>query len=124
MSFNGREIPYDVDSLIPLVGSGKPENELQALMEAGTGQTIETSSEEIDALRNVVVYCIDMLSDQDRFIVEAINYEMLTYEQLGKRLGVSNVHAWRLKQDAYKKLMQLLLEHSTIKQYLGEEDDQ
>lgn len=92
-------------------------------MEAGTGQTIETSSEEIDALRNVVVYCIDMLSDQDRFIVEAINYEMLTYEQLGKRLGVSNVHAWRLKQDAYKNLMQLLLENKTIKQYLGEDDD-
>lgn len=93
-------------------------------MEAGPGQTIETSSEEIDALRNVVVYCIDMLSEQDRFIVEAINYEQLTYDQLGKRMGISNVHAWRLKQTAFKNLMNLLLEHKIIKEYLGEYNDE
>lgn len=124
MAFSGREVPYDVFNLIPLLSSAKPENEIQALMEAGPGQTIETSSEEIDALRNVVVYCIDMLSDQDRFIVEAINYEQLTYDQLGKRMGISSVHAWRLKQTAFKNLMNLLLEHKTIKEYLGEYDDE
>lgn len=89
-------------------------------MEAGPGQTIQTSNDEIESLRNIVVYCIDMLSEQDRFIIEAINYEQVTYDQLGKRLGCSNVHAWRLKQDAYKNLMTLLLEHSVIKDYLGE----
>ena len=93
-------------------------------MQAGPGQTIETSGEEIDALRNLVVYCIDMLSEQDRFIVEAINYEQLTYDQLGKRMGISNVHAWRLKQTAFKNLMNLLLEHKIIKEYLGEYDDE
>ena len=124
MIFSGKEIPYDMFSLLPLVASAKPDSEIQALMEAAPGQNIETSFEEIDSLRNVVVYCIDMLSEQDRFIVEAINYEQLTYEQLGKRLGMSNVHAWRLKQTAFKNLMSLLLEHKVIKEYLGELDDE
>lgn len=124
MSFSGKEIPYDISSLLPLISSDRPDSEMQALMEAAPGQPIETSFEEIDSLRSVVVYCIDMLSEQDRFIVEAINYEQLTYEQLGKRLGMSNVHAWRLKQAAFKNLMNLLLEHKVIKEYLGELDDE
>jgi DNA-directed RNA polymerase specialized sigma subunit len=124
MSVNGREIPYDVNGLMFLLPSAKPDNEIQALLESAPGQTIEVSNEEIQALRNVVVYCIDILSEQDRFIVEAINYEQLTYDQLGRRMGISNVHAWRLKQTAYKNLMNLLLEHSLIKEYLGESDDE
>ena len=124
MSVNGKEIPYDVFKLTFLMPAARPDNEMQALMEAAPGQTIETSNDEIDLLRNMVVYCIDMLSEQDRYIIESINYEQITYEQLGKRLGMSNVHAWRLKQDAYKRLMTLMLEHKVIKDYLGEDDDQ
>jgi DNA-directed RNA polymerase specialized sigma subunit len=120
MSVSGREIPHDIDVLSLLLPSAKPDSEMQALMEAGPGQTIETSNDEIESLRNIVIYCIDMLSEQDRFIIEAINYEQITYDQLGKRMGISNVHAWRLKQDAYKNLMSLLLEHAIIKDYLGE----
>lgn len=120
MSVNGREIPHDIDVLTLLLPSSKPDSEMQAIMESAPGQTIETSSDEIESLRNLVVYCIDMLSEQDRFIIEAINYEQITYDKLGKRLGCSNVHAWRLKQDAYKNLMSLLLEHPIIREYLGE----
>jgi DNA-directed RNA polymerase specialized sigma24 family protein len=124
MSVNGKEIPYDVFKLTFLMPAARPDNEMQALMEAAPGQTIETSNDEIDLLRSIVIYCIDMLSEQDRYIIESINYEQITYEQLGKRLGMSNVHAWRLKQDAYKRLMNLMLEHKVIKDYLGEDDDE
>jgi hypothetical protein len=37
---------------------------------------------------------------------------------------MSNVHAWRLKQDAYKRLMALMLENKVIRDYLGEDDDE
>lgn len=124
MSVNGKEIPYDVFKLTFLIPAARPDNEMQALMEAAPGQTIETSNDEIDSLRSIVIYCIDMLSEQDRYIIESINYEQITYEQLGKRLGMSNVHAWRLKQDAYKRLMNLMLEHKVIRDYLGEDDDE
>ena len=124
MSVNGKEIPYDVFKLTFLMPAARPDNEMQALMEAAPGQAIETSNDEIDLLRSIVIYCIDMLSEQDRYIIESINYEQITYEQLGKRLGMSNVHAWRLKQDAYKRLMTLMLEHKVIKDYLGEDDDE
>ena len=124
MPVNGKEIPYDVFKLTFLIPAARPDNEMQALMEAAPGQTIETSNDEIDLLRNMVVYCIDMLSEQDRYIIESINYEQITSEQLGKRLGMSNVHAWRLKQDAYKRLMALMLENKIIRDYLGEDDDE
>lgn len=124
MSVNGKEIPYDVFKLTFLMPAARPDNEMQALMEAAPGQTIETSNDEIDLLRSIVIYCIDMLSEQDRYIIESINYEQITYEQLGKRLGMSNVHAWRLKQDAYKRLMNLMLEHKVIRDYLGEDNDE
>lgn len=124
MSVNGKEIPYDVFKLTFLMPAARPDNEMQALMEAAPGQTIETSNDEIDLLRSIVIYCIDMLSEQDRYIIESINYEQITYEQLGKRLGMSNVHAWRLKQDAYKRLMTLMLEHKVIRDYLGENNDE
>ena len=124
MPVNGKEIPYDVFKLTFLMPAARPDNEMQALMEAAPGQTIETSNDEIDLLRSIVVYCIDMLSEQDRYIIESINYEQITYEQLGKRLGMSNVHAWRLKQDAYKRLMALMLENKVIRDYLGEDDDE
>jgi hypothetical protein len=124
MPVNGKEIPYDVFKLTFLMPAARPDNEMQALMEAAPGQTIETSNDEIDLLRSIVVYCIDMLSEQDRYIIESINYEQITYEQLGKRLGMSNVHAWRLKQDAYKRLMDLMLENKVIRDYLGEDDDE
>jgi len=124
MPVNGKEIPYDVFKLTFLMPAARPDNEMQALMEAAPGQTIETSNDEIDLLRSIVVYCIDMLSEQDRYIIESINYEQITYEQLGKRLGMSNVHAWRLKQDAYKRLMALMLENKVIRDYLGEDNDE
>lgn len=76
---------------------------------------IEESIEELQPLREAVAMCIEQLDEQDRFIVDAVNSEFLSYEELGKRLGVSKPHAWRLKNNAYAKLQQLLTMHPLIR---------
>ena len=43
-------------------------------------------NELIDAVRDAVEY----LCPQDRFIIESIYYERITFEMLGERLGISN----------------------------------
>lgn len=63
-----------------------PINEYDALMQAAPGE----EPVEVDAillLRNAVIDCVDKLSEKDRFCLEAIYSERITYEALGNRLG-------------------------------------
>lgn len=92
----------------------RPTTAMEALM-LSIDDDIEESIEELQPLREAVAMCIEQLDEQDRFIVDAVNSEFLSYEELGKRLGVSKPHAWRLKNNAYAKLQQLLTMHPLIR---------
>ena len=92
----------------------RPRTAMEALM-LSISDVIEESVEELQPLREAVAICIEQLDEQDQFIVNAINSEFLSYEQLAKRLGVSKPHAWRLKNNAYAKLQQLLTMHPLIR---------
>jgi hypothetical protein len=92
----------------------RPQTAMEALM-LSVSDVIEESAEELQPLREAVAMCIEQLDEQDQFIVNAVNSEFLSYEQLGKRLGVSKPHAWRLKNNAYAKLQQLLTMHPLIR---------
>ena len=92
----------------------RPQTAMEALM-LSIDDNIEESVEELQPLREAVAMCIEQLSEQDQFIVNAVNSEFLSYEQLAKRLGVSKPHAWRLKNNAYAKLQQLLTMHPLIR---------
>ena len=92
----------------------RPRTAMEALM-LSISDVIEESAEELQPLREAVAMCIEQLDEQDQFIVNAVNSEFLSYEQLGKRLGVSKPHAWRLKNNAYAKLQQLLTMHPLIR---------
>jgi len=70
------------------------------------------------AMATIVKDCVEYLCPQDRFIIEAIYYEQVTYEVLGERLGVSNVHAWRLAKTAIKNLQCQLLTNEYVTDYL------
>ncbi len=75
---------------------------------------------------SLLLYILDLsfpLFHQDRMIIDAFNSERITYDELGKRLGVSLTHAWRLRGAAYDNLEQLLLMHGTIRKYLRLDDD-
>ena len=118
MELNNREVPFDIDDLIAISLKPRPENEWQALMEAAPGYEPIQPKDVLQPLREAVADCIDMLSEQDRMIIDAFNSERITYDELGKRLGTSLTHAWRLRKAAYKNLEQLLLMHGTIRNYL------
>jgi hypothetical protein len=92
----------------------RPRTAMEALM-LSVSDVIEESAEELQPLREAVAMCIEQLDEQDQFIVNAVNSEFLSYEQLSKRLGVSKPHAWRLKNNAYAKLQQLLTMHPLIR---------
>ena len=76
---------------------------------------IEESAEELQPLREAVAMCIEQLDEQDQFIINSVNSEFVSYDELGKRLGVSKPHAWRLKNNAYARLQQLLTMHPLIR---------
>jgi RNA polymerase sigma factor (sigma-70 family) len=78
----------------------------------------DDQNEELSELREVVRDAVEYLCPQDRFIIEAIYYEQITFEVLGERLGVSNVHAWRLAKTAIKNLQAQLITNEYVNDYL------
>lgn len=93
-------------------------------MMAGILEEPEESVQELQPLREAVASCIEQLSEQDRFIIDAVNSEMVSLEVLGKRLGVSKPHAWRLRNAAYARLAVLLAANEYIKERLGLDEDE
>lgn len=73
-----------------------------------TDATIEESIEELQPVIDAVDDAVHLLDEQDKFIVNALNSEQISYEALGKRLGVSKTHAWRLTAVVYARLHVLL----------------
>lgn len=57
---------------------------------------------------DAVAAALAQLSDESKFILMAIFYEQIPYEELGQRLGVSKTHAWRLTNKAKEELKGLL----------------
>ena len=109
------DIPQDNNVFITsYVNKQRPNTAMEALM-LSISDVIEESAEELQPLREAVAVCIEQLDEQDQFIVNSVNSEFVSYDELGKRLGVSKPHAWRLKNNAYARLQQLLVMHPLIR---------
>lgn len=93
-------------------------------MMAGSLEPEAMSVQELQPIREAVADCIDRLDAQDQYIIDAVNSEMISLEELGSRLGVSKPHAWRLRNQAYAKLRLILLEHPLIRERLGFDEDE
>ena len=115
MAMSKSDIPQDNNVFITsYLNKQRPQTMMEALM-LSTSDVIEESVEELQPLREAVAMCIEQLNEQDQFIVNAINSEFISFDELGKRLGVSKPHAWRLKNNAYARLQQLLTMHPLIR---------
>ena len=120
--YYGKEIPvenYQLEKVLNKRRDRKPMNQMQALMETVLYEEPAMSLDEVDVIKEAIIDAIDSLSDQDRFIINAVNYERLTYVELGERLGMSNAHAWRLTKAAQDKLKTILLENEAIREKVG-----
>jgi hypothetical protein len=115
MAMSKSDIPQDNNVFITsYLSKQRPQTMMEALM-LSTSNIIEESVEELQPLREAVAMCIEQLNEQDQFIVNAVNSEFISFDELGKRLGVSKPHAWRLKNNAYARLQQLLTMHPLIR---------
>lgn len=85
----------------------------------------EESSQELQPFREAVADCLDLLEEHDRYVIDALNSERVTLQVLGDRLGVSRMHASRLRDSAMGRLRDIMLEHPVIRErlQLGENID-
>lgn len=101
-------MPLDPDLL-----RSKPKTETEWLLQPGEDDQIGGTIH-IVAVQNA----IDQLDPMSRLCVEAVFYEGISYNTLGKRLGVSKVHAWRLARKAMAELQRKLsVDHSINLRY-------
>lgn len=98
-----------------------PDNPLEALMQTAPGEEPDRSIEELLPIREAVADCLDQLNEEDRWVIDSLNSEMISLQELGDRLGVTKTHAWRLRNRAYGRLQEILLTHPTIRKRLGME---
>ena len=93
-------------------------------MMAGALEPIAESVQELQPLREAVADCIEKLSEQDQFVVNALNSEMISLQKLGERMGVSKPHAWRLRNAAYERLALHLRSHPYIQERFDLDEDE
>jgi DNA-directed RNA polymerase specialized sigma subunit len=101
------------------IGAGKPLTPMEALMVAEPYNEPEESLEELQPFREAVAECMEQLSEQDRYIIDAINSERVTLQVLGDRLGISRMHASRLRDAAFGQLRDIMLTNPIILKRLG-----
>ena len=83
---NRQEIPIDNDELYNLPDESQPINIWQALMQAEPGKVVKIPADEPNIIKEALLDCMEMLRDQDQFVIDAIIYEQITYPKLADRL--------------------------------------
>ena len=120
---SNKEVPLTPYHEVTIRGPRRPETPIEALMQAAPGEDVRESVEELQPFREAVASCIDQLSEQDRFIIDAVNTEMISLEELGERLGVTKTHAWRLRNSAMDNLRKIMLQDPTVLERLRNNDE-
>lgn len=65
----------------------------------------------------IVSDCIATLTPEEQFVIHAVYFDRITYEELAARLGLkAKSHAWRKVRQATENLKQALLQHPTFKE--------
>lgn len=93
-----------------------PESPMQALMEADFGHEPEESSEELEPLREIVSTAVDMLPEEDKWVINAVYSEQLSLQQIAEQLGVSKTHVFRIRNRALRALKAMLSFDMTIRE--------
>jgi hypothetical protein len=81
-----RELPLDTEEIERIPDLTRPSSFIQALMQALPGIDAAPSYEEPNLIREALLDSMELMRDQDKFIIDAIYWEMITFEELGNRL--------------------------------------
>lgn len=74
---------------------------------------------ELQQLREALTDCLDLLGDEDRYVVEAIWFERITVRVLADRLGLAKSQAHRLCCRAVVRLGERCVEHPILQARYG-----
>lgn len=132
--YDRREIPTEAKPLEHHVNKSQyknqyaPESEMEALMMALPLNEPEDVYH-ISPLRQAVMDCMDALSEKDRYCIDAIFAERITYAELGERLGYKpqksgSPQAFMVTKAALARLKDLMIENDLIREYIfGRQND-
>lgn len=81
-----RELPLDTEEIARIPDLTRPESFIQSLMQTLPGNDVLPSSEEPSPIKEALLNSMELMTDQDKFIIDAVYWEMITFEELGNRL--------------------------------------
>lgn len=81
-----KEVPIDSHVLHNLPDESQPTSIWQAMMQAAPGSLVKLAADEPDIVKEALLDCMEMLTDQDRYVIDAIIYEQISFPTLGKRM--------------------------------------
>lgn len=55
-------------------------------MQSTPGKELKLPADEPNIIKEALLDCMEMLRDQDQFVIDAIIYEQITYPKLAERL--------------------------------------
>ena len=102
-----------------VVWDRRPDTPMQALMEHRLDRSLQVSLQELQPVREAVAESMEMLSDQDQYLVNAWFIERITIRSLAARLGLEKSYTHRLVHRAARRLRDRCVQHPTIQVYLG-----
>jgi DNA-directed RNA polymerase specialized sigma24 family protein len=70
-------------------------------------------------LREAVAACMEQLSAEDRYILDAWHIEQITIRAIAQRMGLHKSYTYRLVKRAEARLRDRCMVHPTIQTYLG-----
>jgi DNA-directed RNA polymerase specialized sigma24 family protein len=127
---NDKVVPEEINDVefkdrLPLIPTSltsndvRPKTVLAALMEAAPGDEPQESVEESAVMDAAIAFAAEAMSDEDIYVLNAIQFEDITFDELATRLGVARSTGWRLHKRALKRLQVLLLNHQPVRERLG-----
>ena len=99
----------------------RPATVLAALMVQAPGDPLQESIEETVPLHEAIEYASGCLTAEETYILNAIDSEGITYDQLAARMNLNRIKCWRMHQRAFRRLSTLLLNHPPVRERLGME---
>jgi DNA-directed RNA polymerase specialized sigma24 family protein len=92
----------------------RPSSDLEGLMASHPFTEADGTSVALQVLREAIAECIEQLSDEDQFVIEAIWFERVTVRALADRLGLHKSRTHRMCQRAVIRLGDIASTHPVL----------
>jgi len=81
-----KEIPLSDHEINNLIDESQPINIWQSLMQEAPGHMFKVPKNQPDLIKDALLDCMEMLTEQDQYVIDAIIYEQTGYPTLAERL--------------------------------------